>query len=222
VQKCWKLRVRVKVNTVTNSHCVSVSKLVAFWNCFETINASEEFLLAGNRFASRAGIVGNAEFGSLSVNACSSTPYTDATRCKKATKHIKRPMNAFMVWSQIERRKISDRQPDMHNAEISKRLGRRWKMLSDAERQPFVREAERLRILHSREYPDYKYRPKKKSKESRVSSVNPRRVDTCSWAACDWSTDRRSFQLVQVSLLLFQVFASEMDMLRGQPSERLA
>jgi HMG (high mobility group) box len=86
-------------------------------------------------------------------------------------------MNAFMVWSQIERRKISDRQPDMHNAEISKRLGRRWKMLSDAERQPFVREAERLRVLHSREYPDYKYRPKKKSKESKSSSVTPRRVE---------------------------------------------
>jgi len=128
----------------------------------------------------RGAMVGNAEFGSQSINSCSSTPYTDATRCKKATKHVKRPMNAFMVWSQIERRKISDRQPDMHNAEISKRLGRRWKMLSDAERQPFVREAERLRVLHSREYPDYKYRPRKKLKELKSSSGNLRRVDISS------------------------------------------
>lgn len=72
-------------------------------------------------------------------------------------------MNAFMVWSQIERRKICEVSPDMHNAEISKKLGRRWKSLVDEERQPFREEAERLRQLHQREYPDYKYRPRKKS-----------------------------------------------------------
>ncbi len=106
----------------------------------------------------------NSEFGSLTVSPTSSTPYSDATKCKKATAHVKRPMNAFMVWSQIERRRISEYQPDMHNAEISKRLGKRWKTLNEQERQPFIEEAERLRLLHLQEYPDYKYRPRKKAK----------------------------------------------------------
>ena len=107
---------------------------------------------------------GDSLFGSQAVKSSSLTPYSDATNCKKVTSHVKRPMNAFMVWSQIERRKISEIQPDMHNAEISKRLGKRWKQLTDEDRQPYVEEAERLRLLHMQEYPDYKYRPRKKVK----------------------------------------------------------
>ncbi|XP_037548669.1 transcription factor SOX-4a [Nematolebias whitei] len=88
----------------------------------------------------------------------------DLAWCKTPTGHIKRPMNAFMVWSQIERRKIMEQSPDMHNAEISKRLGKRWKLLKDTDKIPFIREAERLRLKHMADYPDYKYRPRKKVK----------------------------------------------------------
>lgn len=83
---------------------------------------------------------------------------------KHKLNHIKRPMNAFMVWSQMERRKIIEVTPDKHNAEISKELGRRWKLLPEPLRQPYIEEAERLRVLHQKEYPDYKYKPKKKPK----------------------------------------------------------
>lgn len=58
----------------------------------------------------------------------------------------------------------------MHNAVISKSLGVRWKALTEDEKQPYIDEAERLRRLHSQEYPDYKYRPKKKAAVTSKSS----------------------------------------------------
>ena len=49
-------------------------------------------------------------------------------------------------------------------------LGRRWKLLPEDARQPYIDEAERLRILHQKEYPDYKYKPRKKPKSSTSTS----------------------------------------------------
>lgn len=80
--------------------------------------------------------------------------------------HIKRPMNAFMVWSRGKRKQIATLNPRMHNSEISKRLGAEWKMLAPEEREPFVAEAKRLQAVHIQEHPDYKYKPKRRKPKS--------------------------------------------------------
>ena len=100
-------------------------------------------------------------------------------------------MNAFMVWSQLERRKIIEVTPDKHNAEISKELGRRWKLLPEEARHPYVAEAERLRILHQKEFPDYKYKPKKKPK-TLVGGTTTDQQPTANASSADTSMNTNS------------------------------
>ena len=76
--------------------------------------------------------------------------------------HVKRPMNAFMVWARDARRKIAQENPKLHNAEISKQLGLSWRELSDEEKSPYRVEAKRIRETHIQKYPQYRYRPRKK------------------------------------------------------------
>ncbi len=41
--------------------------------------------------------------------------------------HVKRPMNAFMVWAQTARKTLTNNLSVVNNAQLSKKLGQLWK-----------------------------------------------------------------------------------------------
>ena len=78
--------------------------------------------------------------------------------------HIKRPMNSFMIWAQSMRRQLAEQYPHVHNAELSKMLGKLWRMLPAEKKQPYVEQAAKLDKQHKRDNPGYKYKPKRRQR----------------------------------------------------------
>ena len=103
---------------------------------------------------------GAEEKSAAQNNNCKSNSSSKAKGGK--AKRIKRPMNAFMVWSSVERKKLAEREPRLHNTELSKRLGQMWKSMTEVDKIPYRKEADRLKAKLMEEHPDYKYRPRRR------------------------------------------------------------
>jgi len=103
----------------------------------------------------------------------------EKTNVEPSNNHVKRPLNAFMVWAKQERRKILDNNPDLRNNDISKDLGKKWQQLSEEKKSFYYEEARRLKHIHAKQNPGYKYTPKKKQlqKGTVKKVVSPKESD---------------------------------------------
>ena len=125
--------------------------------------------------------------------------------------YVKRPMNAYMLWAQEQRRDVRmcrtvytkldlslqgviERSPTM-----SKELGAKWNTLSEAQRRPYVDHAEALKAEHRTSHPQYKYSPKRsRSKLVRMGMPLGHKRPVPPVFACDIDTDELHITPVSV------------------------
>uniref|UniRef100_A0A914DRI1 Sex-determining region Y protein n=1 Tax=Acrobeloides nanus TaxID=290746 RepID=A0A914DRI1_9BILA len=82
----------------------------------------------------------------------------------------KKPFNAYMMWSFLERQKIVKDCPDWPTSTLHKILGSRWKKMTDEEKKPFVDEAKKLKESFEK---NHQYRPIVKRKRKHYGVLIP-------------------------------------------------
>ncbi|KAF3071137.1 Repressor of filamentous growth 1 [Daldinia childiae] len=85
--------------------------------------------------------------------------------CTKAPK-VPRPRNAFILYRQHYQGQVAARNPGLANPEISKLIGEQWREQPEEIKNNWKRLAEEEKIRHQRQYPDYRYQPRRGGKAS--------------------------------------------------------
>ncbi|KAL6099371.1 cic [Pungitius sinensis] len=76
---------------------------------------------------------------------------------KREKDHIRRPMNAFMIFSKRHRALVHQRHPNQDNRTVSKILGEWWYALGPNEKQQYHDLAFQVKEAHFKAHPDWKW-----------------------------------------------------------------
>ncbi|CBY20236.1 unnamed protein product [Oikopleura dioica] len=85
----------------------------------------------------------------------------------KKRNHIRRPMNAFMLFSKFYRGEVHKMYPKQDNRSVSKILGEWWNTLNSDEKQRFINKANLMKEEHYKQHPDWKWSNKERKKATR-------------------------------------------------------
>ncbi|GAA6219864.1 transcription factor Sox-2-like [Lates japonicus] len=97
--------------------------------------------------------------------------------CQDRNGRIKRPMNAFMVWSRIHRCALRRACPGVSLTDTSIQLGCEWSKLSIEQKRPYYEVAEQLKYMHKQLFPDYEFRPQRRKGREHLSLGQGARQD---------------------------------------------
>ncbi|KAL1917353.1 uncharacterized protein VTP21DRAFT_5009 [Calcarisporiella thermophila] len=94
---------------------------------------------------------------------------------RKWRKKTPRPINCFMAYRMDKHHEILAKYPGMNNKEISRLVGEMWRVEPEEVKTEYRRRAEESKRLHKLNFPEYQYRPKKKSDVQRTA-LNSREI----------------------------------------------
>ncbi|VIO86909.1 Uncharacterized protein BM_BM5934 [Brugia malayi] len=88
----------------------------------------------------------------------------DISNKKSVRQHIRRPMNAFMIFSKRHRPLVHEKYPNRDNRTVSKILGEWWYALGPEEKQKYHDLATQVKEAHFRAHPDWKWCSRERKK----------------------------------------------------------
>ena len=101
-----------------------------------------------------------------SIPPPSSPPASGSTKPVATRERIKRPMNAFIIFSSEERTKVHGCFPSLPTSLVSRLLSERWRALGEEGRRPYFLRQEELKRKHQQDHPDYVYTPRQAKKKT--------------------------------------------------------
>lgn len=87
----------------------------------------------------------------------SDSALSGGSRTGENTKHVKRPMNAFILFSKNHRTLFKQLYPGRDNRKISTLLAEKWRGMKPEEKEPYRLEAKELMRQTKESHPDFKY-----------------------------------------------------------------
>ncbi|CAH8834012.1 unnamed protein product [Trichobilharzia szidati] len=105
------------------------------------------------------------------------TTTTDNNNPLKDKKHVRRPMNAFIIFSMRHRSEVHRLYPNKDNRVASQILGDWWYRLNASEKAPYQELARELKAAHFQSFPNWKWSSKQRRNSGNTVNNN-KKADT--------------------------------------------
>lgn len=129
-----------------------------------TANTTPASSFSGKSGVPENHLMGINQVGQVNMNGLNNLNIGKCT-CKSNANRIPRPRNAFILFRQKYHQSVLEEGSVIRtNPEVSRELGRRWRALSNEDREHWNQLAEEEKTNHAKKYPGYRYTPRRNGK----------------------------------------------------------